>query len=88
MEFTGATISYKCTGNEGSKTSFANISQAFSDESFSFPNRQQNSLKMGGTKNKHLMELEKEIWKYLLNHGIAITAKYFSISMNMEADWQ
>ena len=40
MEFPEITTSYKCIGNEGSKTSFASISQAFSDESFSFPNRQ------------------------------------------------
>ena len=29
MEFTGTTTSNKCIGNEGSKTSFASISQAF-----------------------------------------------------------
>ena len=44
MKFTGTTTSYKCIGNEGSKTSFASISQAFSNESYSFPNRQCNSL--------------------------------------------
>ena len=32
MKFTGTTTSYKCIRNEGSKTSFASISQAFSDE--------------------------------------------------------
>ena len=34
MEFSGTTILYKCIGNEGCKTSFASISQAFSDESY------------------------------------------------------
>ena len=44
MEYAGTTTSYKCIGNGGSKTSFASISQAFSDESYSFPNRQYNNL--------------------------------------------
>ena len=44
IEFAGKTTSYKCIGNEGSKTSVANISQAVSDESCSFPDRQDNSL--------------------------------------------
>ena len=44
IEFAGKTTSYKCIGNEGSKTSVANISQAVSDESYSFPDRQDNSL--------------------------------------------
>ena len=44
MEYAGATTSYKGIGNGGSKTSFASTPQAFSDESYSFPNRQYNSL--------------------------------------------
>ena len=92
MEFTGITTSYKCIGNEGSKTSFAGIPQAFSDESYSFPNRQYNSLVLpcedGGTTNKYLIELEKEMWMYLLHYGITITAEYLQSSMNVEADWQ
>ena len=92
MEFTGITTSYKCIGNEGSKTSFTSIPQAFSDESYSFPNRQYNSLFLscedGGTTNKHLIELEKEIWMYLLHYGITISAEYLQSSMNVEADWQ
>ena len=45
-------------------------------------------LKMGGTKNKYLIELAKEIWNYLLHHEITITAEYLPSSMNVEADWQ
>ena len=45
-------------------------------------------VKMGRTKNKYLMELSKEIWKYLLHHGITITAEYLPSSTDMEADWQ
>ena len=44
VEFTRTTTLYNCIGNEASKTGFASISQAFSDESYSFPNRQYNSL--------------------------------------------
>ena len=44
MEFTGTKTSYECIGNEGSKISFDSISQALSDESYLFPNRQYNSL--------------------------------------------
>ena len=44
MEFTGTATSYKCIANKGSKISFASISQAVSDESYLFPNRQYNSL--------------------------------------------
>ena len=83
--------SNKCIGNEGSKTSFASISQAFSDDSYSFPNRQCNSLVLscedGGTRSNYLIELAKEIWKYLIHNGITITAEYLPSSMNMEADW-
>ena len=34
MEFTEPTISYRCIGNEGNKTSIASISQAASDEGY------------------------------------------------------
>ena len=61
-------------------------------KNYSFPNRQYNSLVSScedlggvGTKSKYLMELTREIWKYLLHHGITITAEYLPGSMNMEA---
>ena len=44
MKFTRITILYKYSGKEGSKTSFTSISQAFSDESYSFLNRKYNSF--------------------------------------------
>ena len=44
MKLTGTTTSHKCHWDEGSKTSIASISQAVSDESYSFLNRQCNSL--------------------------------------------
>ena len=45
-------------------------------------------VKKRETKNKYLIELAKEIWKYLLHHGITITEEYIPSSMNVEADWQ
>ena len=39
-----------------------------------------------GTKNKHLIELVKEIWKYLHNLGITVTAEYIPSSRNVNAD--
>ena len=81
MGFTGTTTSYKCIGNEGSKTSFVSISQAFSNESYSFPNRQYNSLVLSCEYGVHqkqcLIELAKEMWNYLLHHGITITQNIF-----------
>ena len=44
MKLTGTTTSHKCPGDEGSKSSIASISQAVSYESYSFLNRQCNSL--------------------------------------------
>ena len=42
-------------------------------------------LKMGGTKNEHI-RLIKEIWHYLLNHNMAITAEYLPSVLNIVAD--
>ena len=91
MEFTGTLTSYKCIGNEDSKTSFASISQAVSDESYSFPNRQYNSLVLswGGQNRENQKQVFNRIRKkYLLHHGITITTEYLPSSMNVEADWQ
>ena len=45
-------------------------------------------LKMGGTTDKTLVDLSKDIWKYLILKQIAITAKYFPGILNTRADWQ
>ena len=92
MGFTGTTSSYKCIGNEGRKACFAIISQAFSDESYLFPNKQYNRLVLscedGGTKKNYLIDLAEEIWQYPLHHGIKITTACLPSSMKVEADWQ
>ena len=43
-------------------------------------------VKMGGTHNKVLSDLSKEIWDYLLGKGITITAEYLPGILNQEAD--
>ena len=43
-------------------------------------------LKMGETKNKHMIRLNKEIWHYLLNHIMAITVEYLPSVLNTVAD--
>ena len=67
MEFTGTATSYKCIGNEGCKTTFASISQAFLNESFSFPNRQCNSLALsceeGGNQKQVFNRISKRNWE-------------------------
>ena len=42
-------------------------------------------LKMGGTKNEHIIRLSKEIWHYLLNHNMYITAEYLPSGLNTVA---
>ena len=60
---TGTADSYKCTGNEGSKTSFASKSQTFSNENYSFPKRQYNSLVLscedGGNQKQVFIRISK-----------------------------
>ena len=43
-------------------------------------------LKMGGIKNENMTRLSKEIWHYLLNHHMAITAEYLPSVLNTVAD--
>ena len=45
-------------------------------------------LKMGGTKNPDLLQISKEIWKFLLGLGITITAKHLPGNLNCKADWE
>ena len=44
-------------------------------------------LKIGGIKNAELMQISKEIWKFLLGQGITITAEYLPGNINFKADW-
>ena len=43
-------------------------------------------LKMGGTKIENMIRLSKELWHYLLNHNMAITAEYLPSVLNTVAD--
>ena len=44
-------------------------------------------LNMGGTQNKHLIEISKEIWGYLIERKIHLTAEYILSLSNQTADW-
>ena len=43
-------------------------------------------MKMGGTQNKLPVQVSKEIWEYLLDKAITITAEYLPRALNKEAD--
>ena len=45
-------------------------------------------VKMGGTQNKMMFELAKEIWSYLLTYNILITVEYLPSKLNVVADWE
>ena len=40
----------------------------------------------GVTKNEHMLKLSKEIWHYLLNHNISITAEHLPSVLNTVTD--
>ena len=45
-------------------------------------------VKMGGTDNKDLLGLSKQIWDCLQTKKITITAEYLPGHLNMRADWE
>lgn len=45
-------------------------------------------LKIGGTTDKNLVELSKEIWKYLLLKQFTLTVEYLSDILNTRAYWK
>ena len=45
-------------------------------------------MKIGGTQNIKMVELDKETWEYLLKWGIAITIEYLPSELNVTADWE
>lgn len=44
--------------------------------------------KMGEMENKTFVNFSKDIWKYLLEYQIMVTAEYFPSQLNAEANWQ
>ena len=45
-------------------------------------------VKMEGTQTQFLIQISKEIWEYLLDKGITITAEYLPGAFNKEAYMQ
>ena len=80
---------YKCAGTTSDKTGSIFLHQREKGESHTLSDRQQGSLyffKLGGTKNEHMIRLSKEMWHYLLNRNMAITAEYLPSVLNTVAD--
>ena len=80
---------YKCAGNTSDKTGSIFLHQREKGESHTLSDRQQGSLylfNLGGTKNEHMIRLSKEMWHYLLNRNMAITAEYLPSVLNTVAD--
>ena len=80
MEFTG-TSSYKCVGNAGSKILLAHHKQ-FYMKPIHF--EIDNTTALSYLENEYLIELAKEIWKYLQQRGIANTSEYPHRSVHVE----
>ena len=45
-------------------------------------------VKMGGTQYQLLVHISKEIWEYLLDKGIKVTADYLPGTLNKKANMQ
>ena len=75
-----------------SQVSLSQFHQEPSKHSHSFSDRQYNcnflSIEKGGTKSQELLEVSKEIWKYLISKEITITAEYLPGILNKLADWE
>ena len=44
-------------------------------------------MKMGGTQNKEMIAISKEIWEFALSKWIMITTEYMPGRLNVRADW-
>ena len=44
-------------------------------------------LNMGGTQNKHLIEISKESWDYLIERKVHLTAEYIPSLSSQTAEW-
>ena len=89
---TGENLAHKCSrigSSEASNSFWYKIQNTKFD---SFTDRQQDTslsylLNMGETPNKHLIEISKEIWDYLIEKKIHLTAEYIPSLSNQTADW-
>ena len=92
MVFTGEILAHKCLRIESSETSnsFFYAIQKTKYDSLRIKNMIALSylLNMGGTQNKPLIEISKEIWSYCIERKIHLTAEYtFDSSLsNQTAD--
>ena len=93
MDIVRKQISYKRFGIEGSKICNSDFHLSASINSIHTSSNEQYGCpfifsKDGGTHNKVLSDISKEIWDYLLVKGITITAEYLPGALNEEANFQ
>ena len=84
----GTTASYRCSANEGSKTSIASLSQTLSDKSYSFLNRQCSSPALSCENRGNQKQVINRISKRNLevsHHMIKITTEYLLSSKKLVA---
>ena len=74
----GTVVTHKCIRTETSKIRTFDLRQTKNFDCSSFSNRRHHC--------NILLKLRKEIWQYILNHQITITAEYLLSSLNVEAD--
>ena len=83
-------LTHECAGTTSNKTGSIFIHQREKGKSHTLSDRQKGNLVLpfenGGNKNENMNRLSKEIWHYLLNHNMAITAEYLPSVLNTVAD--
>ena len=89
MVFCGESLAQKCSRIESNEASDSFFYKIQKNKFNSSTDRQHDIylLNMGRTQNKHLMEISKEIWGYLIERKIHLTAEYISSLSNQIADW-
>ena len=90
QEGTGST--YQSAETFSHKVCHFDICQNVKNVSHTHSGRQHDSLELfaenGREKNPELMQISKEIWKFLLGQEITITAEYLPENLNYKADWE
>ena len=82
---------YQCFGIVSHLTSSFNFFENVQFQINSFPSRQYECPfipdEKGGTQNKEMITISKEIWQFALSKGIMITAEYLPGRLNVREDW-
>ena len=85
----GENLAHKCAGTTNSKIGCIFLHQREkSERHFQIDKKAAllYLLKVGGTKNEHMIKLSEEVWHYLLNHNMSITTEYLPSVLNTVVD--